>query len=146
MTTLLQLKEHQFEGLNAGEGGSSPAPVLLSGDLGGMTLAPGKYRIQSALIIEQGNLTLDACGDVNATWTFETEFITTTSGAGGSVVLQGGASSKNIVWRIGRADNTTPARVADLSQGLPAHKVNASMLVDRAQGCFGMRSLAFFKI
>lgn len=142
--TLLQSKENQHKGLNAGEESSS-APVLLSGDLGGMTLAPGRYRIESALLIKQGDLTLDACGDANATWTFETDsIITTTGGAGGNVVLEGGASIKNVVWRIGSTNDTTSPVASELSPGLSPNKISASMLARQAGSRFKTRSLAFF--
>jgi hypothetical protein len=84
------------------EGASSPAPVSVAGDQGGKTLAPGIYNSTSTLLIQSGDLTLDAQGDVNAIWIFQiASSLTTVGGAGGSVVLSGGAQAKNIYWQVG---------------------------------------------
>jgi hypothetical protein len=79
-----------------------PAPATVSGDLGGQTLAPGIYRSTSTLMVQSGNLTLDAQGDVNASWIFQiASGLTTVGGAGGSIILQGGANPNNIFWQVG---------------------------------------------
>lgn len=84
------------------EGASSPAPATVSGDQGGLTLAPGIYKSTSTLLIQSGDLTLDAQGDVNAVWIFQVASdFTTIGGAGGSVILSGGAQAKNVFWQIG---------------------------------------------
>jgi len=84
------------------EGASSPAPATVSGDLGGLTLAPGIYKSTSTLLIQSGNLTLDAQGDPNAVWIFQiASGFTTVGGAGGSVILSGGAQAANIFWQTG---------------------------------------------
>lgn len=84
------------------EGASSPAPVTVAGDQGGKTLAPGIYTSTSTLLIQSGNLTLDAQGDANAVWIFQiASGFTTIGGAGGSVILSGGAQAKNIFWQTG---------------------------------------------
>ena len=93
------------------EGAVSPAPVTVSGDQGGKTLAPGIYKTTSTLLIQSGNLTLDAQGDANAVWIFQiaTGF-TTVGGAGGSVILTNGAQAGNVYWQVGSSatigDNT----------------------------------------
>jgi hypothetical protein len=79
-----------------------PAPATVSGDLGGQTLVPGIYKSTSTLMVQNGNLTLDAQGDVNATWIFQiSSSLTTVGGAGGSIILQGGANPDNIFWQVG---------------------------------------------
>jgi len=84
------------------EGATSPAPATVQGDQGGKTLAPGIYKSTSTLLIQSGNLTLDAQGDPNATWIFQiASGFTTVGGAGGSVILTGGAQAKNVFWQTG---------------------------------------------
>ncbi len=94
------------------EGATSPAPAIVSGDIGGLTLTPGIYKTTSTLLIQSGDLTLDAQGDVNAVWIFQiASGFTTVGGAGGNVILQGGAQAKNIFWQTGSSatigDNTS---------------------------------------
>jgi hypothetical protein len=69
-------------------------------NLGGQTLTPGLYFSASALEISSGTLTLDAQGDPNAVFIFQTAgTLTTTSGLG--MVLAGGAKASNIFWQVG---------------------------------------------
>jgi len=84
------------------EAAVSPAPATVSGDQGGLTLAPGIYKSTSTLLIQSGNLTLDGKGDPNASWIFQiASDFTTVGGAGGSIILTGGAQAKNIFWQVG---------------------------------------------
>lgn len=84
------------------EGASTPAPATVAGDQGGKTLAPGIYKSTSTLLIQSGDLTLDAQGDANAVWIFQVASdFTTVGGAGGNVILSGGAQAKNIFWQVG---------------------------------------------
>ena len=84
------------------EGATNPAPATVSGDQGGLTLAPGIYKSTSTLLIQNGNLTLDGQGNPNATWIFQiASAFTTVGGAGGSIILTGGAQAKNIFWQTG---------------------------------------------
>jgi len=86
------------------EGASSPAPATVAGDQGGKTLAPGIYKSTSTLLIESGDLTLDAGGDADAVWIFQiASDFTTVGGAGGSVILSGNAQAKNVFWQVGRS-------------------------------------------
>ena len=99
---LLQAKTDLTNAYLAAEGAVFPAPVTVSGDQGGKTLAPGIYKSTSTLLIQSGNLTLDAQGDLNATWIFQVASgFTTVGGAGGSVILIGGAQAKNVFWQTG---------------------------------------------
>ena len=93
-------------------GATFPAPTTVSGDQGGLTLAPGIYKSTSTLLIQSGDLTLDGKGDPNATWIFQiASGFTTIGGAGGNVILTGGAQAKNVFWQTGSSavigDNTT---------------------------------------
>jgi len=84
------------------EGATSPAPATVSGDQGGKTLAPGIYKSTSTLLIQNGDLTLDAQGNPNAVFVFQVaSAFTTVGGAGGSIILSGGAQAKNVYWQTG---------------------------------------------
>jgi len=99
---LLQAKTDLTNAYLAAEAAVSPAPVTVSGDQGGLTLAPGIYKSTSTLSIANGNLTLDAQGNQNAFWIFQiASSFTTIGGAGGSVILTGGAQAKNVFWQTG---------------------------------------------
>ena len=105
---LLQAKNDLTAAYLAAEGATAPAPATVSGDQGGKTLAPGIYKSTSTLLIQNGNLTLDAQGNANATWIFQIASAFTTVGggpypspSGGNVILAGGAQAKNIIWQAG---------------------------------------------
>ena len=109
---LIQAKQHLTDAYLFAEGATSPAPATVSGDQGGLTLAPGIYKSTSTLLIQSGNLTLNAQGNPNAVWIFQiASDFTTVGGAGGSVILSGGAQAKNVFWQVGSSatigDNTS---------------------------------------
>src|SRR5580658_8790364 len=80
--------------------GRSVAPVTVSGNIGGLTLAPGLYKSTSSLAISSGNLTLDAQGNAGAVWVFQiASTFTMTSGL--QVILANGANAANIFWQVG---------------------------------------------
>ncbi|MDR3696662.1 InlB B-repeat-containing protein [Mucilaginibacter sp.] len=79
-----------------------------AGELGGLTLAPGVYKSASGTFkISNGDLTLDAKGDPNATWIFQTAAGLTVGIAGPagarSIILTNGAQAKNVYWYVGSA-------------------------------------------
>ena len=80
--------------------GRSVGAIMVAGNLGGLTLAPGVYKSTSSLEISSGDLTLDARGDANAVFIFEmaSTLVTTT---GRKVILTGGAQAANIIWQVG---------------------------------------------
>jgi hypothetical protein len=103
---LLQAKNDLTAAYLFAEGATAPAPTTVSGDQGGKTLAPGIYKSTSTLLIQLGNLTLDAQGDANAVWIFQIASAFTTIGGGpypsptgGNVILTGGAQAKNVFWQ-----------------------------------------------
>ncbi len=99
---LMQAKQDLTGAYLFAEGATTPAPAIVSGDIGGTTLSPGIYKTNSTLLIQSGDLTLDAQGDENAVWIFQVAAgFTTIGGAGGNVILSGGAQSKNVFWQIG---------------------------------------------
>ena len=71
----------------------------VSGDLTGLTLAPGLYKSTSSLAIS-GALTLNALGDPNATFLIQMASTLTTA-PGSQVILIGGAKASNIIWQVG---------------------------------------------
>ncbi len=99
---LQQAKTDLTNAYLAAEGATSPAPITVSGDQGGKTLAPGIYKSTSTLSIANGNLTLDAQGNANAVWIFQVASgFTTVGGSGGNIILAGGAQAKNVYWQTG---------------------------------------------
>lgn len=79
-----------------------PSTATVSGDQGGLTLAPGVYKSTSTLLIQSGDLTLDAQGDANAVFVFQVaSAFTTVGGAGGNIILTNGAQAKNVYWQTG---------------------------------------------
>jgi hypothetical protein len=80
--------------------GRTLCPVSVSGNLGGMTLAPGLYKSTSGLEITSGDLTLDAQGNPNAVFIFQMASTLATS-PGLKVILAGGAKASNIFWQVG---------------------------------------------
>jgi hypothetical protein len=81
-------------------GGTDPG----AGQLGGLTLASGIYQAAGgSFLITGSDLTLDAQGDANAIWIFQTA-TTLTVGAPAaprSIILINGAQAKNVFWRVG---------------------------------------------
>ena len=91
----------------------TPSLVLgpLSGELGGLTVAPGTYTpAASTFMIGAGDLTLDAAGDPDAVWVFQVPSSLTVglSATPRSVLLINGAQAKNVFWQVGSA-----ARIED---------------------------------
>ena len=85
-------------------GGTDPG----AGELGGLTLLPGIYKSAGAtFMITSGDLTLDANGDPNAEWIFQTAAGLTVGIAGPagarSVLLTNGALASNVYWYVGSA-------------------------------------------
>ena len=79
--------------------GRSLCAILVAGNLGGMTLTPGLYKSGSTLI-SSGDLVLDARGDSDAVFIFQTAtMLSTTSGR--QVTLIGGALAANVFWQVG---------------------------------------------
>jgi len=80
--------------------GRTNAPAIVSGNIGGQTLAPGLYKSTSTLAISGGELTLDGQGDENAVFIFQiASTLTVTSGR--QVILINGAQAANVFWQVG---------------------------------------------
>jgi uncharacterized protein (TIGR03437 family) len=76
------------------------AAVPVTADLGGQTLTAGLYNSRTALLIQSGDLTLDAKGDPNAAFVFQSATSLTTSD-GRLIVLTGGARAGNVFFQVG---------------------------------------------
>jgi len=77
-----------------------------AGQLGGLTLAPGLYQAAAgSFLITGSDLTLDAQGNGNAIWVFQTASTLTVGAAGAprSIILINGAQAKNVFWQVGSA-------------------------------------------
>ena len=77
-----------------------------AGELGNRTLAPGTYKAApGSYNITQGDLTLDAKGNKDASWVFQ---MATTLTVGSpsvhrNILLVNGAQAKNVFWQVGSA-------------------------------------------
>ena len=75
--------------------------TLANADLSGVTLLPGVYCTGSGVFILTATaLYLDAQGDVNAQFIFQTT-TTVTTAASTNIILINGALVKNIYWQVG---------------------------------------------
>jgi len=76
--------------------------IVSTGELGGLTLAPGLYKSGiSSFAITSSDLTLDAQGDASAVFIFQMPSSTLTVLSGRKVILAGGANAANIFWQVG---------------------------------------------
>ncbi len=115
-----------------------------SGELGGLTVAPGTYRpTPSTFIISTGNLTLDAGGDAAAIWVFQVPASLTVGliATPRSVLLINGAQAKNVFWQVGSAarieDGSTMVGTIIASAGVTISTANQAIqttLTGRAIG------------
>ncbi|MGY5796221.1 Ig-like domain-containing protein [Rheinheimera faecalis] len=79
------------------------ATQALPAELGGLVLTRGVYRNAGNVIIQQGDLTLDAQGDPDSVFIFVIAGTFTTGAPGGNIILTGGAQATNVYWRTGGA-------------------------------------------
>ncbi|MBC7700113.1 MAG: DUF3494 domain-containing protein [Massilia sp.] len=96
-----------YDDLAAMPPGSDPA----AGQLGGQVLPPAVYTSAGGTFdITTGDLTLDAQGDANAVWVFQSASALTVglSATPRQVLLINGAQAKNVFWQVGSA-----ARIED---------------------------------
>jgi hypothetical protein len=85
---------------NNAAGRTSTDIVLISGNIGGLTLTPGLYKSSGSLEISSGDLTFDAKGNNDAVFIIQiASTLNTTSGR--KVILAGGAQASNIFWQVG---------------------------------------------
>ena len=76
-------------------------PSSLIDDLSGITLIPGVYCTSGgSMSLSFGTATLDAQGDSNAVWIFQTPSALLTA-PNTMFVLQNGAQAKNVFWQVG---------------------------------------------
>jgi hypothetical protein len=92
-----QLANTNAYGVLAGEACNTSFAVPT--DLAGMTLAPGVYCFASSAA-NTGLLQLDAMGDTNAVWVFQT-VSTLITGSGSTVTIINGGQACNVFWQVG---------------------------------------------
>ena len=80
--------------------GRTICPIIVAGNVGGLTLTPGLYRSTSSLEISSGDLTLDAQGNSSGVFILQMASTLTTS-TGRQVILAGGARASNVFWQVG---------------------------------------------
>jgi uncharacterized protein (TIGR03437 family) len=122
--------------------GRSVAPITVSGNIGGQTLAPGLYKSTSSLAVSSGDLTLDAGGNGNAVWIFQiASTLTTTSGR--KVILANGANAANIFWQVGTSATigTTSVFQGNILAAVSISMLTGSTLSGRALAQGGAVSL-----
>jgi hypothetical protein len=120
---------------------AAEAPTaLVSGDLGGQTLAPGVYKSTSTLAITAGNLTLNGGGNAESVFIFQVgSALTTTAdgGAGGNVILTNGASACNVYWQIGSSATLGGATFYGNVLASASITINATTFTGRALASAG---------
>lgn len=97
---------------------------LLSGAIGGQTLAPGLYKWTSSVNISDSNLIIN--GNATDTWIFQIDGNLTLSSAK-LITLAGGALAKNIVWQV--AGSVTMEADSQF-KGVVLCKTNIAMLAN----------------
>jgi hypothetical protein len=80
--------------------GRVTSPVTVTTNLGGLTLPPGLYKTPNSFSINTGDLTLDAQGNPNAVFIFQSGSGLNV-GSGRKVLLAGGAKASNVFWQVG---------------------------------------------
>jgi hypothetical protein len=75
-------------------------PILLTGNLGGKTLAPGLYKSSAGFEVSSGDLTLDGLGDANSVFVFQMAS-TLTVASGRQLILKNGANAEHAYWQVG---------------------------------------------
>lgn len=82
---------------------SRPATAILAGDIGGLTLTPGVYKVHTNLELT-GTLFLDAQNDPDAAWIFQIGTSFTVNTAAQVVILNRGvreSTTDNVWWVCG---------------------------------------------
>jgi hypothetical protein len=100
---LVQAKTDALNAYGDAVNSSRGTPTSISGNLNGLTLAPGLYESGSSIQISPGGiLYLDGQGDANAVFVIRSATSITTESTS-AVVLEGSAQAKNIFWSAGSA-------------------------------------------
>ncbi len=93
--------------------------VVLSGNIGGLTLTPGLYKSTSSLAISSGDLTFDARGNTDAVFIIQIASTFTTASER-KVILIGGAKASNIFWQVG--SSATFGTTSEIKGTVMAHQ------------------------
>jgi hypothetical protein len=102
-TMLTNAKGAALSAYNDAVNASRGTPTSISGNLNGLTLAPGLYESGTSIEISAaGFLYLDGHGDSNAVFVLRSATSITTESTS-EVVLAGSAQAKNVFWVAGSA-------------------------------------------
>lgn len=106
------------------------ATATVASELGGTTKTPGVYNSASTFFTINGNLVLDAQGDPNAVFIFQSAS-TLVTGPGSTVTLTGGAQACNVIWAVaGTATLGATSRFAGSLLGLASIAVGTGATVN----------------
>lgn len=101
-STSTQAKLDLTAAYNSAAGQTLNVIISSTGQLGGLTLAPGLYQsAPGSFEISGSSLTLDAQGDTSAVFIFQMPSSTLTVDSGIQVILANGANASNIFWQVG---------------------------------------------
>jgi hypothetical protein len=102
-TMLVQAKTDALDAYNDAVNAGRGTPTSISGNLNGLTLAPGLYESGTSIEISPaGILYLDGQGNANAVFVFRSATSITTESTS-AVVLTNGTQAKNVFWAAGSA-------------------------------------------
>jgi hypothetical protein len=100
---LIQAETDALNAYTDATAASRGTATSITGNINGLTLAPGLYESLSSIEISPGGiLYLDGKGDVNAVFVIRSSTSITTQSTS-AVVLEGGAQAKNVYWAAGSA-------------------------------------------
>jgi hypothetical protein len=114
---------------------------LASTDLSGLTLLPGVYCSATTITLTDKPLYLDAQGDSNAQFIFQTATTLITS-AKTQIILLNGALVKNIYWQVGTAA-TLGASSSFIGQILAATSISVGASVTVVGRLFALAAVTF---
>lgn len=100
---LTQAKTDAFAAYNDAVNAGRGTPTSISGNINGLTLAPGLYESGTSIEISPGGIVyLDGQGNADAVFVFRSATSITTESTS-EVVLTNGTQAKNIFWAAGSA-------------------------------------------
>lgn len=118
-TTLTTAVTDMHTAYTAAMGATPFVTEIGSGNLGGMTLAPGTYKFSTGVLIPT-DLTLDAQGNVDAVWIFQIDQ-TLDLATDRKIILSNGAQAKNVFWAVA---GTTTLGANSVFNGIILDKTN----------------------
>lgn len=117
-------------------------PII--GEIGGITYTSGVYKaLSNGISITNGDLTLDAKGDPNASWIFQTTFdLMIGNGIARNIILVNGALAKNVYWYVGGTATINQASGGAVNGIILAYNgINISSIANTQQSIINGRVL-----